>query len=143
MAKDLFHEAVKIALQKEGWVITHDPYQVDAFFTKFSIDLGAERLIAAQRDKELIAVEIKSFVSSSHIYDFHLALGQYLNYMRGMRRTDPQRLLFLAVPEGAYISFFAIPDAQDAVNDFGLNLLVYNDNQEIIVKWIPQQPTQP
>jgi hypothetical protein len=26
MAKDLFHNKVKIALQKDGWKITHDPY---------------------------------------------------------------------------------------------------------------------
>jgi hypothetical protein len=24
-AKDIFHDAVKIALQKDGWTITHDP----------------------------------------------------------------------------------------------------------------------
>lgn len=28
MAKDLFHNKVKIALQKDGWKITHDPYQL-------------------------------------------------------------------------------------------------------------------
>jgi XisH protein len=28
MAKDLFHNNVKIALQKDGWKITHDPYQL-------------------------------------------------------------------------------------------------------------------
>lgn len=27
-AKDIFHEAVKRGLQKEGWVITHDPLVV-------------------------------------------------------------------------------------------------------------------
>ncbi len=25
MAKDRFHDVVKIALEKEGWKITHDP----------------------------------------------------------------------------------------------------------------------
>ncbi|WP_287356852.1 element excision factor XisH family protein, partial [Moorena sp. SIO3B2] len=28
MAKDIFHNTVKIALQKDGWLITHDPYQL-------------------------------------------------------------------------------------------------------------------
>jgi XisH protein len=28
MAKDIFHEIVKEALIKDGWTITHDPYQV-------------------------------------------------------------------------------------------------------------------
>lgn len=28
MAKDFFHSAFKNALLKEGWKITHDPYQL-------------------------------------------------------------------------------------------------------------------
>jgi XisH protein len=27
-AKDVFHEVVKAALQKEGWRITHDPFMI-------------------------------------------------------------------------------------------------------------------
>lgn len=130
-------------MQKEGWVITHDPYRISAFSTTFQIDLGAERLIAAQRDKELIAVEVKSFISSSDAYAFHLALGQYLNYIRGMRRADPERILFLAVPESAYLGFFHEPDAQDAVKEYAINLLVYNDREERIVKWLFQSKNQP
>lgn len=26
MAKDIYHQTVKIALEKEGWIITHDPF---------------------------------------------------------------------------------------------------------------------
>ena len=48
-ARDLFHESVKIALQKENWVITDDPLKVETGGAKFEIDLGAERLLAAQR----------------------------------------------------------------------------------------------
>lgn len=67
MGKDIFHEAVKTALEKEGWLITHDPYVINipAFRPKQEIDLGAERMIAAQRDVEKIAVEVKSFIKSS------------------------------------------------------------------------------
>ena len=28
MAKDIFHETVKKALEKDGWTITHDPYRL-------------------------------------------------------------------------------------------------------------------
>ena len=41
------------------------------------IDLGAEQLIAAEKHGEKIAVEIKSFVAVSVLYEFHLAIGQY------------------------------------------------------------------
>ncbi len=135
MAKDLFHDAVKIALQKEGWQITHDPYYLEALGTDIQIDLGAEKLIGAQRDKDYIAVEVKSFIGPSLVYDFHLALGQYMNYVRGLRKVDPERLLFLAVPESAYVSFFTKTDVGEAVKEFGLNLLVYNDSKQLIVNW--------
>ncbi|MGB3560035.1 MAG: element excision factor XisH family protein [Geitlerinemataceae cyanobacterium] len=38
-AKDLFHSAVKTALQKEDWVITDDPLRLEVGGTKFEIDL--------------------------------------------------------------------------------------------------------
>lgn len=47
MARDLFDEAVKTALQKDGWQITHDPYYLEALGTDIQIDLGAEKLIGA------------------------------------------------------------------------------------------------
>lgn len=50
------------------------------------IDLGAEKLLAAEREGEKIAVEIKSFLSPSAITDFHLALGQFLNYRTALRK---------------------------------------------------------
>ena len=49
-AKDIFHEAVKKALQKEQWVITDDPLKFKFGNVKFNIDLGAEKLIAAERE---------------------------------------------------------------------------------------------
>jgi hypothetical protein len=76
MAQDIFHQIVKVALEKEGWIITHDPYLLETLATTLNIDLGAEKIIGAQRDKDLIAVEIKSFLGNSYVYDFHLALGQ-------------------------------------------------------------------
>lgn len=45
MAKDIFHDMVKIALEMEGWVITHDPYTINIpdFKPKQDIDLGTVR----------------------------------------------------------------------------------------------------
>lgn len=135
MAKDLFHDAVKVALQKEGWVITHDPYMLESFGTQIFVDLGAEQVIAAERDKELIAVEIKSFVGNSYVYDFYQALGQYISYLRALKIKEPERKLILAVPKKAYKSFFARPDVQAALQDFNLNLLVYDSQKQIITNW--------
>lgn len=42
------------------------------------VDLGAEQLVAVERDGLKIAVEIKSFVGPSEIEDLKNALGQYV-----------------------------------------------------------------
>jgi hypothetical protein len=77
MTKDLIHDAVKNALIKDDWTITHDPYPIQYEEVKLSADLGAERTLAAERGNEKIVIEIKSFVSRSPIQDLKLALGQY------------------------------------------------------------------
>lgn len=65
-AKDLYHEAVKNALIKDGWTITHDPLRLRLRRGKsLFVDLGAERLLAAERGAEKIAVEVKSFARAS------------------------------------------------------------------------------
>lgn len=85
MAKDVFHEQVKKALIKDGWIITNDPLTIRiSEAVKVQIDLGAENAIAAERDAEKIAVEIKSFLADSDISEFHTALGQYLNYCQAI-----------------------------------------------------------
>ena len=74
-ARDAFHPVVKKALQKDGWVITHDPYSLQAGTLEFYIDLGAEKVIAAEKQGQKIAVEIKSFLSPSKITDFYSRFG--------------------------------------------------------------------
>jgi hypothetical protein len=44
-AKDVFHNAVKNALQKEGWIITDDPLFIRFGGINIYIDLGAEKVI--------------------------------------------------------------------------------------------------
>lgn len=64
-AKDIYHNAVKSALVKDGWIITADPYRILYEDAELYADLAAERPIAAERDAQRIVVEIKSFVGRS------------------------------------------------------------------------------
>jgi len=96
-AKDRFHDAVKQALLKEQWMITADPLTLKIEGVKFAIDLAAERILAAEKDGQKIAVEIKSFAGNSAIADFHLALGQFLNYRLALQMREPDRTLYLAI----------------------------------------------
>lgn len=77
MAKDLFHEDVKKALEADGWTITHDPYPLKAGGIAMEIDLAAVKVLAAEKGEKKIAVEVKSFLSKSKLYDFYVAKGQY------------------------------------------------------------------
>jgi XisH protein len=136
MARDKFHQAVRVALEKAGWQITHDPFSFEFGKTDFEIDLGAESLIAAERETEYIAVEVKGFLSKSALFDFHLALGQFLNYRFALEQTDPNRKLFLAIPEDAYFDFFQRPFVQKILVHHGVALIVYNPQSEVILLWL-------
>ena len=61
-AKDIYHDAAKNALIKDGWTITNDPYVVSIGKKDLLVDLGAEKLLSAEKGNQKIAVEIKSFL---------------------------------------------------------------------------------
>ncbi|MEM9538181.1 MAG: element excision factor XisH family protein [Cyanobacteria bacterium P01_E01_bin.42] len=137
MAKDIFHQQVKSALIKDGWTITHDPLTLRiSEAVKLQIDLAAENAIAAERDSEKIAVEIKSFIADSDISAFHTALGQYLNYYQALEEQEPDRLLYLAIPVETYRDFFQLPFIQRAIARHPMNLIIYNPRLEEIEEWI-------
>jgi XisH protein len=136
MAKDLFHSVVRDALIYDGWAITHDPFPVDYGDVQMQIDLGAEKLVAATKGTETIAVEIKSFVNPSAISEFHKAVGQYLNYRRALRVQEPNRILYLAVPSQTYDEFFRLRFIQEGVAEFQIYLLVYDVENRRITQWI-------
>jgi len=123
--------------EKEQWTITDDPLRLEVGGTKFEIDLGAEQVLAAERGEEKIAVEIKTFLSDSPLTDYHAALGQFLNYRLALEISDPNRILYLAVPIGIYESFFKREFAQISVERYQIKQIVYDPIQEVILQWIP------
>ncbi|MBD2303985.1 XisH family protein [Chroococcidiopsis sp. FACHB-1243] len=135
-ARDRFHEAVKVALEKEQWVITDDPLKLEVGGAKLEIDLGAERLLAAQRAGEKIAVEIKTFLGDSPINDYHGALGQFLNYKLALELSESDRTLYLAVPVTVHEAFFQREFAQISVERYQLKRIIYDPVKEVIVQWI-------
>ncbi|MEQ9550579.1 MAG: XisH family protein [Coleofasciculus sp. G3-WIS-01] len=137
MAKDVFHQQVKNALIKDGWNITHDPLTIRiSEAVKLQIDLAAETTIAAERDSEKIAVEIKSFVGDSDISAFHTALGQYLNYCQALEEQEPDRIVYLAIPLETYQNFFQLPFIQRSLRRYQVKLIIYDPKLEEIKQWI-------
>lgn len=135
-AKDIFHNTVKFALEKEGWIITHDPLLIRFGGVEMYVDLGAEKLIAAEKDGQKIAVEIKSFLNYSAISEFHAALGQFINYRLALEEQEPERVLYLAIPLDTYNSFFSLPFIQIVKQRYQLKLLIYDPQREVITEWI-------
>lgn len=136
MAKDRFHNVVRTALEKDGWKITADPYEINVDDVDFEIDLAAEKLLAAEREGQKIAVEIKSFISTSNVSEFHTALGQFLNYRDALGKLEPDRQLYLAVRVPIYESFFQRRFIASAVERYQLRLMLYDVEQEAIVQWL-------
>lgn len=136
MAKDIYHDAVREALEKDGWMITHDSFPFKVGEVGFFIDLGAEKLLVAEKGYEKIAVEVKSFIKSSPLNAFHEALGQYENYLLALEDYEPDRILYLAVPANTYGSFFQKPFIQKVINRRNLRIIVYESSAKTIVQWI-------
>ena len=137
MARDIFHPIVREALEKDGWIITDDPYLLRVKGRNYEVDLGAEQLVAAEKGLTKIAIEIKSFTLPSFPYEFHAVLGQYLNYQTFMKIQEPDRVLYLAVARSVYEKHFVMDEAtQFIVDKFGINLVIFDIDNKVIEQWV-------
>ena len=135
-ARDKFHNVVKSALQKDAWRITHDPLLIRIEnITDMYIDLGSERIIAAEKEGEIIAVEVKSFIGTSTISEFHTAVGQFINYRYALEEIGSERVLYLAVPLNTYNDFLNKPFIKTIIQRSQINLIVYDVETEEIIRW--------
>jgi hypothetical protein len=135
-AKDAYHPHVRHALIKDGWTITHDPYTLTFGQRDVFVDLGAERVLAAERANEKIAVEIKGFQSASDMRDLENAIGQYAFYRSLLTRFDPDRKLYLAVPHSVFAGTISEPIARPVIEDLHIALVSFDPRTEEIVQWM-------
>ena len=135
-AKDIYHEAVKNALIKDGWTITADPYTIEYEGDNLYADLLAEKTLLAEQQGRKIVVEIKSFINPSPMNDFQNALGQYLLYRDFLEFSQKNYEIYLAVRTAVFNSFFQRPSIQAVTKRHQLNLIVFNDKKEEITSWI-------
>ncbi len=136
-ARDRYHDAAKRALIQDGWTITHDPLQLRWGKKDMYVDLGAERLLGAEKGSRKIAVEIKSFLSDSEMHDLEVALGQLTLYEQVLGRVDPDRVLLLAVREETCREVFEEPIGQLMIETGKVRLVVFDESREVITRWIP------
>ena len=137
-AKDIYHDVVCSALIKDGWTITDDPLTLKIGGRSVYVDLGAERLIAAERGTEKIAIEIKSFLSPSPIHDLENAWGQFFLYARALKKREPERCLYLAISLSTFETIFQEEAGQLILEEPDFRLIVFDPDHENIMQWQPQ-----
>lgn len=138
MAKDIYHETVKTALIKDGWTITHDPLSLAVGERNVYVDLGAQKLLGAEKGDRRIAVEVKSFIRPSPVQDLENALGQYVLYRGILAESEihKNRQLYLAIVAKVYEEFFGERIAQIAIRQNQLKMLIFDEKNEEVVRWI-------
>ena len=137
MAKDIYHNLVKEALENDGWTITHDPFYLSVGIgrRKVATDLGAEKFIVAEKGLVRILVEIKSFITSSNINELHHSVGQYDFYSLLLETQDPSRIPYLAMPKDAYEDLIREPIIQTYLDRHNVRLIIFDTQNPIIYAW--------
>ncbi len=108
MAKDIFHDVFRSSLEEDGWTIMDDPLSIKVGDNQIYIDLSADRFLTADRENQKIAVEIKTFTNGSIVFNFHVAIGQFINYQAVLEQLEPDRKLFFGDSFGYLPNFFSV-----------------------------------
>ena len=137
MAKDIYHNLVKQALENDGWTITHDPYYLSVGIgrRKVAADFGAEKFIIAEKGLVKILVEIKSFITTSNINELHHSVGQYDFYSLLLETQEPNRIPYLAMPKDAYEDLIREPIIQTYLDRHNVRLIIFDTQNPIIYAW--------
>lgn len=134
-ALDKYHDAVRNALMKDGWTITHDPLRLVWGRRDMYVDLGAKRLLGAEKDEQRIAVEIKSFTGASEMADLEKALGQFAIYRTVMKEVEPERILYLAVPQKVMENLFQDDIGRLILRDNLAQVVSFDPAEEVLIQW--------
>lgn len=117
-------------------MITDDPLYIKVGQIPVHIDIGAEKLIGAERNGEKIAVEVKTFGRASFITALHEAVGKYIVYRTVLKHVQSDRILYLALPDDIYAEFGEEPIVKSVFDDYDFKILLYEPINQIIVSWI-------
>ncbi|MGI0493909.1 element excision factor XisH family protein [Alkalinema pantanalense CENA528] len=142
-AKDIYHRTVREVLLKDGWRILQEDYELEYGGDSLYPDFAAERSIVATRGTRQILVEVKSFIGRSFIADLQAAIGQYAMYQSVIDEQSLGFRLYLAITSTIYEERFQSPLAQLMVEREGVNLLVFDVKQEVVVQWIESTSIEP
>jgi hypothetical protein len=132
-ARDRHHLVVKRALEKSGWVITHDPRTLLLPERLLYIDLRAVHL----GQQIAVLIEVKGFEQPSQIEALVQALGKYNLYRSALKINGIDEMLYLAIPEIAYTGIISETLGKQIITDYEVKLVVFDPDAEEIIQWIP------
>lgn len=133
-AKDIYHDAVKNALIKDGWTIIRDQYTIKYEKVQLFADLLADKTLELERNGEQIVVEIKSFITRSPMREFETALGQYIIYRTLLKEILPETKIYLGISTGIYQLFFQQKAISMVMEEINLLVIVFDFKKEEIVQ---------
>ena len=93
-------------------------------------------MLAAEKDAKKIVVEIKSFINPSFFTAFYEAVGKFVSYKDALEHREPERKLYLGVPQLTFETNFNEIIVQSVVQKLEIQIVVYNPDDETIIKWI-------
>jgi len=135
-ARNIHHDAVVAALQADGWTITHDPLTIGYGGIDLYVDLGAERIaIGAEKGIRQIAVEIQSFLARSAVRALEEAVGQFAVYRSILRRLQPHRTLYLAVPQEIDQQLLSTQFGLAILEDLTVRVVVFDEVRQEVIRW--------
>ncbi len=136
-AKDLHHDNLRAALINDGWIITHDPLTLKVGQTNMFVDLGAEKLLTAEKAGRKIAAELKTFGGSSEVRELEQAFGQYFVYQAVIEKSYADRMLYLAITQEIYADIFSDDLGRLLLDTYNPNLIIFDADKEEIIQWLP------
>jgi hypothetical protein len=140
-ADDKYYLNVREALFKDGWTLSKGGVSGRVPGMYVLADIAAERVVLElenEKRREKIIVEVKSFIGKSFVQDFHLAVGKYCNYTYVFGKTQPDRKIWLAIPEDTYQKHFMSPALIDITTRHSISILTFDQHINRIIRWIPK-----
>ena len=135
-ARDKYHDAVRNALIKDGWTITHDPFHLQWDDKEEYVTTEDERLIAAHKLDQNIAVVIAPCLQPLPDAELERSIDLCAVYRSVLAEQKPDCVLHLALPEEVVKDVFQEPLGRLLIEEGIARIIGFDPVEEKIIQWI-------
>jgi hypothetical protein len=144
--QDMYYDAVKNALRKDGWRVTYTDFPLKSRASSHAEGRWDGPLLAAEKDERRVAVAVNSFIGRSNLTDIQQTLQPLAISRLLIHAIEPDRVLYLAIRQATYSACFPGDEGEQWLVSEPLQLLVFYPRTETILQWVArpasQQPCQ-